>query len=142
MTAELPFPSGLTDLQKAHLRRICETLQNMGVEFAIREPDGATHGNGTLEERKTRTRIGSVLPYGIMREYIAPLLSSMKPGEARHVPCPDFFPADWDARRRVFHLQRSITSFCFDAWGKGGSRTAMNEASDTVEVLRTEGEMP
>ena len=136
---ELPFPKTLSTLQRAYLVRLVDALNNMGVQFAIVEPDGTAHGNGVLEEKKGRTRIGSILAYGAMTAYIGPLIEDMKPGQVREIPCPDFMPTDWEPIRRVRHLQKSVTSYCSNHWGNKSYMTTVDEVQLTVEVLRTEG---
>jgi flavodoxin len=115
------------DIQQKALQQALAKLTILGCKFAVIAPDGVKYGDLTVVQEKEVKRKGPVFPRGELKDYIAPFLSNMQPGDVACVP-PGKFGLE--------NVQGSVAAYFNHHYGKQTHTSTINRVKNYIEVLR------
>ena len=107
------------------LNRAIQTLEALGIQYAVIDHEGTLHGNLTVTEKKSRVKDG--YEWGSKTKFILPLIENIKAGEVIKVECKDH---DIESVRSI------ASSILSKRFGSSACTTAIDRDKKTIEILR------
>ena len=107
------------------LNKAIQTLEVLGLKYAVIDHEGTLHGNLTVAEKKSRTKEG--YEWGSKTKFILPLIENIQAGEVVKVECKEH---DIESVRSI------ASSILGKKFGSGACTTAIDRDKKTVEILR------
>lgn len=119
-------------LKQKTLTELLGVLASMGCEYFVRDADGKEHSHGESLRVKVRPvkhmrKRNLKYQYGELTAYVRPFIDALQPGQNVVIPGGKYQAAE---------LSSSTSSYANRVFGKGGSLTAINEDTNTIEILR------
>jgi hypothetical protein len=119
-------------LKQKTLTELLGVLAGMGCEYFVRDADGNEHSHGESLRVKVKpvkhTRKRNLkYQFGELTAYVRPYIDALQPGQNVVIP---------GGKYQAIELSSSTSSYANRIFGKGASLTAINEDTNTVEVLR------
>ena len=119
-------------LKQKTLTELLGVLAGMGCEYFVRDADGKEHSHGESLRVKVKpvkhTRKRNLkYQFGELTAYVRPYIDALQPGQNVVIP---------GGKYQAIELSSSTSSYANRIFGKGASLTAINEDTNTVEVLR------
>lgn len=107
------------------LNRAIQTLEALGIQYAVIDHEGTLHGNLTVAEKKSRTREG--YEWGSRTKMIMPSIEGLKVGDVVTIECKE---------HEVESVRSIASSILGKKFGTGAYTTAIDRDKKTVEILR------
>ena len=107
------------------LKKAIQTLEALGIQYAIIDHEGNLHGNLNVAEKKTKTREG--YEWGSLSNYISPLIENIMVGDVRVMDAKDF---------DIESVRSTAVSILVKRFGNGSCRSAIDREKNTVEIFR------
>ena len=119
-------------LKQKTLTELLGVLASLGCEYFVRDADGNEHSHGESLRVKVRPvkqarKRNLKYQYGELTSYVRPYIDALQPGQNVVIPGGKYQAAE---------LSSSTSSYANRVFGKGGSLTAINEDTNTIEILR------
>lgn len=107
------------------LNKAIQTLEALGIQYAVIDHEGTLHGNLTVAEKKSRLKEG--YEWGSRTKMIMPSIEDLKIGEVVTIECKEH---DVESVRSI------ASSILGKKFGSGACTTAIDRDKKTVEILR------
>jgi hypothetical protein len=119
-------------LKQKTLSELLTVMKNLGCEYFVRDADGNEHRHGESLHIKVKTikptrKRNLKYQFGELTAYVRPFIDALQPGQNVIIP---------GGKYGATALGSSTSSYATRVFGKGAALTAVDEANDTVEVLR------